>query len=259
MRTQKNDSSCSARAVVLAGGEGTRMRSPLPKVLHTLHGVSLVGHVLHALSEAGIERISVIVGFKAAAVTAHLAQWPGVATFLQAAPRGSADALVSAGDFLDTPGPVLVLAGDAPCISARTIRAFLRAHRAAGAKLTVLVARMTDPRGYGRIVRDAAGAVAGIVEEKDATDEQRRITEVNSGMYCFQYSRLRQLLAAITPNNAKGEYYLTDAVALLRAAGERVAAYVAPDAAEVAGVNTCEELRRAEQQMRDKKGYTRNG
>ncbi len=235
-------------AIVLAAGLGTRMRSAEAKVLHRLGGRPLIAWPLAALRELGVARTVVVVGHQAEAVrAAAAAALAGVETVHQAEQRGTGDAVrCAAGAFAGFDGDVLVLYGDVPLVRAATLRALVDAHRAAGATLSLLTADFEDPSGYGRIVRDAAGRVTGIVEERDASPEERRITEINPGFYCVAAAELAPLLSGLRSENAQGEYYLTDLVALAARAGRRIVTVPVEQPWEVAGINTRTELARME-------------
>ncbi|MGM7668218.1 bifunctional UDP-N-acetylglucosamine diphosphorylase/glucosamine-1-phosphate N-acetyltransferase GlmU [Microbacterium sp. A93] len=226
--------------IVLAAGQGTRMKSRLPKVLHSISGRSLVGHVLTTASRLGAERIEVVVRHERDRVVAVLAEhYPDAIIVDQDEIPGTGRAVQIAVDALpaDFTGDVLVLSGDVPLLEAETLQALVDAHRGASAAATVLSALLDDPTGYGRIIRDAGGTVARIVEQKDATAEEAAVSEINSGVYVFRASALRTFLAKVDQNNAQGEMYLTDVIGLLRQAQEIVAAEVAGDSAATFGVN----------------------
>ena len=228
-------------AVVLAAGKGTRMGSDLPKVLHRLRGEPLVVHVLRAARAAGAGQLVVVVGHGAAQVQAALApEFPGLEFALQAEQRGTGHAVQCALSALDGhSGDVLILSGDVPRLRAGTLGRLAEACARGPGRLALATFRPEDPRGYGRIVRDAAGQVAAIVEERDASPAQRAIRECNAGVYCAGAALLRSELPTLGAANAQGEIYLTDLVARAAAAGV-VALEVA--ASEVAGVNTPEQL-----------------
>ncbi|MBP2705360.1 bifunctional UDP-N-acetylglucosamine diphosphorylase/glucosamine-1-phosphate N-acetyltransferase GlmU [Microbispora sp. RL4-1S] len=228
-----------AAVIVLAAGEGTRMKSKTPKVLHEICGRALVEHVLAAARELDPESLLVVVGHERERVTARLAATvPEVRTVVQEKRNGTGHAVRTA---IEAEGPVdgtvLVTYGDTPLLRAETMAALLERHAADGNAVTVLTARVPDPTGYGRIVRDAGGAVLEIVEERDATPEQRAIDEMNSGVYAFDGALLASALRRIGAANAQGEEYLTDVLAILREDGHRVGAHVAGDHVEVEGVN----------------------
>jgi bifunctional UDP-N-acetylglucosamine pyrophosphorylase/glucosamine-1-phosphate N-acetyltransferase len=225
-----------AVAIVLAAGEGTRMRSALPKVAHEVLGVPLVRWVVDAVRGSGIERIVTVVGHGGDAVAALV---PDTEVVVQHSRLGTGDAVRAAAAALEGfDGPVVVVAGDVPLVRAETLAALLESWRSANAACTVLTAKIPDPTGYGRIVRDDAGAVTGIVEQKDLAAGQLAIAECNVGIYCFDARALFDALAHITPANAQGEYYLTDVVALLHGQGRGVTGVALEDADESHGVNT---------------------
>ncbi|MBQ3387376.1 MAG: NTP transferase domain-containing protein [Eggerthellaceae bacterium] len=237
-------------AVILAAGEGKRMHSDLPKVVHLCAGKPLVRWVIDAAREAGAEPVVAVVGHGADLVESLT---PDVAHALQQVRRGTGDAVRCAMPALKDAGfsgPVLVLNGDSPLITAETLAALADTQRKTGAAMVALTCKLENPFGYGRIVRDAeTGDVLRIVEQKDCTPEQAAITECNAGFYCFDADALADALTHLTSNNAQGEYYLTDVLELSRAAGRRVVAYTAPDPRECLGVNTPEQLAAAEAVM----------
>jgi bifunctional UDP-N-acetylglucosamine pyrophosphorylase/glucosamine-1-phosphate N-acetyltransferase len=225
-----------AAAIVLAAGEGTRMRSALPKVAHEILGVPLVRWVVDAVSDAGIERIVTVVGYGGEAVTDLV---PDTETVIQQARLGTGDAVrAAAGALQDFDGPIIVIAGDVPLVRAETIAALVESWRGAGAACAVLTAFIPDPTGYGRILRDEAGAVTAIVEHRDLTGSQLDLGECNVGIYCFDSRALFDALGSITPANAQGEYYLTDVVGMLNGRDLRVTGVVLGDVNESHGVNT---------------------
>ncbi|MBE3589739.1 MAG: bifunctional UDP-N-acetylglucosamine diphosphorylase/glucosamine-1-phosphate N-acetyltransferase GlmU [Firmicutes bacterium] len=229
-------------AVILAAGQGKRMRSALAKVLHPVAGRPMIRYVLDAALEAGVDAVVVVVGRDAervqeACVQAAAERRPPLAFALQEEQLGTGHAVLQARPHVGEADRLLVLYGDTPLIEAAQIRALLDAHAAAGAAATLLTAVVADPTGYGRVVRGGDGAVLRIVEEKDATEEERRIQEINTGIGCFTPGPLWEALQRVEPRNAQGEYYLTDVVALLRGMGHRTAAVPAADAEAVLGVN----------------------
>jgi bifunctional UDP-N-acetylglucosamine pyrophosphorylase / glucosamine-1-phosphate N-acetyltransferase len=233
-------------ALVLAAGQGTRMKSDLAKVLHEMAGRPLLGHVLGCLDELGVGRTVAVIGHQREQVKATFPD-AGVDWAIQAEQRGTGHAVLMAGPQLeDFGGTLLVVCGDTPLLRSRTLHELLAGHASSGAAATVLSMRLPDPTGYGRIVRDPNGDLLAIVEHRDATPEQRAIDEVNSGIYAFDYPALEQALAGLTSHNSQGEYYLTDTVGLLRQAGRRVAVVCASDHRELLGINTVEQLQDAE-------------
>ncbi|WNV76390.1 bifunctional UDP-N-acetylglucosamine diphosphorylase/glucosamine-1-phosphate N-acetyltransferase GlmU [Geodermatophilus sp. DSM 44513] len=243
-----------AAVVVLAAGQGTRMRSALPKVLHPLGGRSMLGHVLAAADPLAARHTLVVVGAGREAVEEHLArEAPGARPVLQAEQRGSGHAAaVALAAVPDLDGPVLVVNGDAPLLTAGTLAALVDGHREAGSVFTVLTSEVQDPTGLGRIVRGAGGEVRAIVEERDATDQQRAIREVNAGVYVAHAATLRRVLGGLATDNAQGEQYLTDALAPLAEGGAPVAAVRAGDPDDVLGCNDRRELAARRRTLNDR-------
>jgi bifunctional UDP-N-acetylglucosamine pyrophosphorylase/glucosamine-1-phosphate N-acetyltransferase len=247
-----------AAVVVLAAGEGTRMKSATPKVLHPICGRSLIGHVVAASRELAPEHLVVVVGHGREQVTEHLAALdPAAVIAVQHERNGTGHAVRVALDELDgrgvrPSGTVVVTYGDTPLLTARTLTALTAAHEADGNAVTVLTARVPDPAGYGRIVRTADGEVAAIVEEKDADDGQRAIAEINSGVYAYDAKLLVEALGKVGTDNAQGEEYLTDTLAILRASGHRVGAFSAADHHEIAGINNRVQLADARRALNDR-------
>lgn len=216
------------------------MKSATPKVLHRIGGRSLVGHAIVAARATGPAHLVVVVRHERDAVAAHIAEVDPAAVIAdQDEVKGTGRATECALAMLpaDLTGTILVTYGDTPLLTGATLTDLLALHEESGSAATVLTSHLADPTGYGRILRDHDGAVAGIVEEKDATPEQRRITEVNSGIYAFEATVLRTSLAQVTTDNAQGEKYLTDVLALARAAGGHVGAHVIDDTWQTEGVN----------------------
>lgn len=231
----------TVKAVVLAAGKGTRMKSELPKVLHEVAGRSMVNWVLAALAGAGVDETTVVIGHGAEAVVTQLPQ--GVATAIQAEQLGTAHATKTglADMTLSAEDVVVVLPGDMPLIRSETLAALLSVHTSNGAVATLLSSIVDDPTGYGRILRDDAGAVTGVVEHKDATGAQHAIQEVATGVYAFSAGVLSMRLEQVSNDNAQGEYYLPDVIGLLAAAGQPMAAMQA-DPYEGLGVNSHAQL-----------------
>lgn len=228
-------------AVILAAGKGTRMGSDLPKVLHRFLGEPLVVHPIRAARAAGAEAVVVIVGHGAAEVEAALADQPDLRFALQSEQRGTGHAVQCALPALaDHAGSVLILSGDVPRLRPATLHALAAAAAASRGGLALATFTPPDPTGYGRIVRDGAGEVVAIVEERDASPAQRAIGECNAGVYCAAASLLRRELPRLGSANAQGEIYLTDLVAV--AAGQGGVGAVLVPADEVAGVNTLAQL-----------------
>jgi bifunctional UDP-N-acetylglucosamine pyrophosphorylase/glucosamine-1-phosphate N-acetyltransferase len=243
-----------AAVVVLAAGQGTRMRSSTPKVLHALGGRSMLGHVLAAAAPLGAGVTVVVVGSGRAAVEEHLAALaPEALPVVQEEQRGSGHAAaVALAAVPDVEGAVLLVNGDAPLLREETIAALVAEHEKAGNQLTVLTAEVEDPTGLGRIVRGADGGVTAIVEERDASPEQRQIREINAGVYLGDAAALRRSLGRIGQDNSQGEQYLTDVLALLVAEGAPVGGALADDADDVLGCNDQRELAARRRTLNDR-------
>ncbi|MEU5955164.1 bifunctional UDP-N-acetylglucosamine diphosphorylase/glucosamine-1-phosphate N-acetyltransferase GlmU [Streptomyces sp. NPDC047525] len=245
-----------AAVVVLAAGEGTRMKSATPKVLHEICGRSLIGHVLEAAYALSPERLVTVVGFAREQVIAHLGTIaPDVRTAYQSEQKGTGHAvrigLDELGDSVD--GTVIVVCGDTPLLTGATLQKLAATHTGDGNAVTVLTAEVPDATGYGRIVRDGeSGAVTAIVEHKDATETQRAIREINSGVFAFDGQLLAKALGKVRTDNSQGEEYLTDVLGILREAGHRVGAAVAGDHEEIAGINNRVQLAEARRTLNDR-------
>ncbi|GAA4688317.1 bifunctional UDP-N-acetylglucosamine diphosphorylase/glucosamine-1-phosphate N-acetyltransferase GlmU [Streptomyces chumphonensis] len=247
-----------AAVVVLAAGEGTRMKSSTPKVLHDICGRSLVGHVVASAKELDPEHLVVVVGHARERVSAHLAELDGaVRTAVQHEQNGTGHAVRMAleelaADGVPLTGTVLVTCGDTPLLTGETLAGLAAAHEAGAHAVTVLSARVPDATGYGRVVRGADGEVTGIVEHKDATEEQRAIREINSGVFAFDAALLTEALGRVRTDNSQGEEYLTDVLGILRADGHRVGAAVAADHREIVGINNRVQLAQARRMLNDR-------
>ncbi|HET6944060.1 MAG TPA: NTP transferase domain-containing protein [Gaiellaceae bacterium] len=234
-------------AVVMAGGLGTRMRSATPKHLHPLLGRRMVDWVVEAVRDAGVERIVVVASPESAD------SFEGIEVAVQREPLGTGDAVRTAHDALaGLDGDVAVVNGDVPALTPDLIRALVETHRGERAAATVLAFEPEDPRSYGRIVRDANGKLARIVEASDASPDELALREVNSGIYVFRAERLWPALDRLEPHNVQGELYVTDTLGLLVADGETVAVHTAPTAWEVEGINTRVELAFVAGKLRDR-------
>jgi len=235
-------------AIILAAGAGTRMKSKRPKVAHEVLGRPLVQWAVRAAEAAGADRIVTVVGHGREAVIPLVEDDTQVV--VQTSQRGTADAVLAAADALaDFDGAVVVLSGDSPLIRPETIREMCALREAHDAAVVVLTMDLANPFGYGRIVRDGAGEVERIVEQKDASPEEAAITECNSGFYCFDGRALFEALAQVGSDNAQGEFYLTDVLAIARAAGRGVLAYKTDDAEQCLGVNSRGQLAEATRVM----------
>ena len=247
-------------SVILAAGMGTRMKSKMPKVLHKVCGKPLSKWVIDASEAAGADKVCAVVGHKAETVKEVLGD---VCEFaLQAEQKGTGHAVMQAIDVIkNSKGEVVILNGDTPLITAETINKAIEYHKNNGNQATVITAILDDATGYGRIVRDKDGSVLKIVEQKDASKEEKKINEVNSGMYVFDAQSLVYALDKITPNNAQGEYYLTDTLEILLSAGKKIGGYAISDNDEIRGINDRVQLNEAEKimQKRINEYHMRNG
>ena len=247
-------------AVILAAGQGTRMKSKLYKVLHPVCGKPMVQHVVDQISKLNIEQIVTVTGHGAEEVKAQLGNQSEYV--LQEEQLGTAHAVMQTKELLGgKQGTTLVICGDTPLIKAETMEALFQYHTEKEAKVTVLTAQASDPTGYGRIVRNESGFVEKIVEHKDATDEERMITEINTGTYCFDNQALFDALELVNNDNIQGEYYLPDVLEILKNKGEIVSAFKTTDFAETLGVNDRVALAEAEQTMKQRinKQHMKNG
>jgi bifunctional UDP-N-acetylglucosamine pyrophosphorylase/glucosamine-1-phosphate N-acetyltransferase len=229
--------------VVLAAGQGKRMRSRLPKVLHPVCGHPMLQYVLDAACVVGAERTVVVLGHGYEQVAPWLPDDCVVA--LQERQLGTGHAVLAAVDLI-LPGPLLVLPGDTPLVTGEALQVLVADHERSGAVATVLTMELDDPTGYGRVIRGTDGSVLRIVEHRDATPEELAVCEVNSGMYVLPGALTLEILAGVRADNDQQEIYLTDVIAGLRARGERVAASKVSDPSLVLGVNSQEELAQAE-------------
>jgi bifunctional UDP-N-acetylglucosamine pyrophosphorylase / glucosamine-1-phosphate N-acetyltransferase len=235
-------------AIVLAAGKGVRMKSELPKVFHPLAGKPMLEHVLLTLKKIGVERVLAVVGHKKELIIDHFRDW-GISFVEQKEQLGTGHAVMQAEPLLKGfNGTVLVLAGDVPLLSARTLKKLVEFHLSRHSSATVLTAELPDAGNYGRIIRNQDGLIIKIVEKKDANPDELNVKEINSGTYCFDAKALFAALAEVKPENAQKEYYLTDTIGILRRQGMPVFAFLAEDFHETLGVNTQEELKELERQ-----------
>ena len=234
------------QVVILAAGQGKRMYSDLPKVAHPLAGRALLAHVIESARALDPQRLCIVVGHGADDVRSRVPA-PGAAWVMQEKQLGTGHAVMQAGPALaGFEGPLLVVCGDTPLLRAETLGKLIEGHKASGAAVTVLSMRLPDPTGYGRVVRGEGDRIAAIVEHRDATPEQKKIDEVNSGIYVFDYAALAGVLGRLSSHNEQGEFYLTDTVALLLRDGKKTAVVCADDFRELCGINTPEQLAEAE-------------
>ncbi|CAI2717862.1 sugar phosphate nucleotidyltransferase [Nitrospina watsonii] len=233
--------------IILAAGQGKRMQSDLPKVLHPLAGRPLLVHVLDGVQALAPERILIVVGYQADRVRPVCAGYP-VEFVEQTEQLGTGHAVMQAEAALqDFTGDVLILCGDMPLIRPETLRPLLLSHRASQAPCTLLSLKSNEKKDFGRVIRQADGSVGRIVENKDASPEEKTVDEYNSGVYCFEKSILFKALKGIGHRNAQQEYYLTDTVSRITEGGQAIQAIQTGDASEIFGINSIEDLNTAEQ------------
>lgn len=245
-------------AIILAAGQGTRMKSARPKVMHELCGRPMVEHVIRAALEAGAEDVVLVVGFGRAEVEAHVQRtFPGrVRIAVQEEQKGTGHAVQMCREAMEgREGQVLVLSGDVPLLTGNTLTALAKHHAEGGFAATVLTAIFEDPSGYGRLIRREDGRVDRIVEHKDASEEERAVREINSGIYLFHTGHLFRCIHRLSPDNAQGELYLTDVIRFLVEDGLPVSALPTRDAEEIQGVNTLEQLAHVEEELRRRREH----
>ncbi|MBE5924304.1 MAG: UDP-N-acetylglucosamine diphosphorylase [Lachnospiraceae bacterium] len=240
------------KAVILAAGKGTRMKSELPKVLHEACGKPMVEYSIEAARGAGADDICLVVGHKADLVKETVGD--KVSYVLQEEQLGTGHAVKCASDFIGTDGITMVLCGDTPLITGDTLKKLVDTHISEQNTITVLTAVVDDPTGYGRIIKDNWGKFVKIVEQKDATLEEQRVDEINSGMYLFDSAVLNKTLKLLSNDNAQGEYYLTDTIEIVKSNNMGVVATMTvDDVNEIKGVNSKEQLAEAEELLKARK------
>lgn len=243
-------------AIVLAAGKGTRMKSELSKVMHPIIDRPMLGYILDALRAVNVERIVIVVGYQAQSI---MDAYPECEFAMQMPQLGTGHAVMQCTQLKDAQGETVIINGDGPCIQPETLEKLFQANEKASC--TLLTSVLEDGAHYGRIVRNEDGNVTSIVEAKDCTDEQKKICEINAGMYCFKNKDLFDNLDKLQTNNAQNEYYLTDMVKILSEQGKKVNGMVIEDRDEVMGINDCVELNKAYVWMRDRINleWMRNG
>ena len=234
-------------AIVLAAGKGTRMKSDRSKLMHTIIDRSMLSYIIDALRAVSVQRIVLIVGYQAESIKEA---FPDVEFALQQPQLGTGHAVMQATQLKDEDGDTLIINGDGPCIQPETLEKLFQTNQ--DASLTLLTSVLDDGAHYGRIVRDENGHVQAIVEAKDCTEEQKKICEINAGMYCFKNRDVFDNLDKLTTNNAQNEYYLTDLVKILANQGKVVKGLVVENRDEVMGINDCVELNKAYEWMRNR-------
>ena len=229
------------KSVILAAGKGTRMKSETPKVLHTIFDKALLGYVIEAVNKTGFaDENFVIVGHQAEKVEEYVREnYSNAKTVLQSPQLGTGHAVSMVLPYLeDFDGEVVILCGDTPLITSETLKEFVEYHRNNNSDLTVMSAIFNNPANYGRIIRGANGHVDGIIEEKDASPEQKDIKEINAGIYCVDWKKVKRAFSELKTNNAQGEYYLTDIIKWGNENGLTVNAYILKDNEEIYGINS---------------------
>lgn len=247
---------------MLAAGEGTRMKSQTPKVLHAIAGRSLLGHVLNALEKVEPKEVRVVVGSGRELVESHLSEIaPDATVIFQSERKGTGHAVQIALEGASIDGEILILAGDTPMLSGATLREFVATHKSGGYTASVLTAEHPDPTGYGRIIRDNNEMLVKIVEERDASEDETLIFEINSGVYIFEAKALQSAIGKLDSKNSQGELYLTDVIEIIRSTGGKVAPILCEDYLETLGVNDRVQLAEAAAILRDRinERHMRNG
>jgi bifunctional UDP-N-acetylglucosamine pyrophosphorylase/glucosamine-1-phosphate N-acetyltransferase len=243
----------SLNVLILAAGKGTRLKSSLPKVLHALSGKLLIEYVLTAAQSLAPRKIGVVAGYQADLVKAQLAKH-ALEFIIQEPQLGTGHAVQMARSFWEhEAGALMLLSGDVPLITASTLAALARHHASADCSCTMLSTVLPNPTGYGRVLRNAAGEVERIVEQRDASPQEIEIREVNTGIYCFEIPPLARVIDELTCKNSQAEYYLTDCIGLLKKRGLRVGAVICEDPREVSGINSRAELAQVEGLLRERK------
>lgn len=237
-------------AVILAAGKGTRMKSNLPKVLHRVCGKPMLEHVIEAVEELRPRRTIAVIGHGAELVEETVGR--RLLYAIQEQQLGTGHAVMQAMPLLPDEGTLLLVCGDTPLLEGETLKKLTEYHQQEAGVITVLTATLDEPFGYGRIIRNKRGDIERIVEEKDASPEEKRVKEVNSGVYCFEIPFLREALQKITPKNAQGEYYLTDVIGIAMEQGKKIAGLEVEDYREVQGINDRSQLALAERIMRER-------
>jgi bifunctional UDP-N-acetylglucosamine pyrophosphorylase/glucosamine-1-phosphate N-acetyltransferase len=235
-------------AIVLAAGKGTRMKSELPKVLHPVCEKPMILHIIDKLDAIGVQDVIAVVGHKAEKVKEVVGLRVKYAE--QTEQKGTGHAVMQAVPFLNEEGNTLIITGDTPLIQEKTLLSLIENHIQTDNDGTVLITKFDDPTGYGRIIRNSVEEVVGIVEEKDANEEQKKIKEVNTGIFCFKNKALIEGLPLLDSNNIQNEYYLTDMVSIFNKQGKKFGSYLLSDNEQVMGVNDREQLAQAEYIMK---------
>lgn len=238
--------------IIMAAGKGTRMKSDLAKVLHPLNGQPMIHYVIQLARDLGSHRVIAVIGHQKERVKETLKN-ERIEFAIQEPQLGTGHAVMQTENLLENyDGSVLVLSGDVPILTHDTMKKLIALHKEESAVATVLTTHMPDPTGYGRVIRNADGSVRKVVEHKDATEEEKKIREINSGIYMFQSQDLFHALKKINSNNAQNEYYLPDVLKVFIDEGKKVCAYITEDYREISGINTVEQLKEAEDILNSK-------
>ena len=239
--------------LIMAAGKGTRLKSSQPKVLHLLAGQSLIEYVLETIWALNISETMVVVGHQAELVKSRLQHLR--VSFIEQTPQlGTGHAVQVAQEWWGSkPGNLLILSGDVPLISSKTLQRLVRTHNQKDSNVTLLTTNLRNPSGYGRIIRSSNGEVLNIIEQKDASPSEKKINEINTGLYCFRISDLKEVINKLSNDNPQKEYYLTDCIGLLGKNGMRVETVHCNDHFEVMGINTQSELATMEKLLRDRR------
>ncbi|KXZ40605.1 bifunctional UDP-N-acetylglucosamine pyrophosphorylase / Glucosamine-1-phosphate N-acetyltransferase [Alkalithermobacter thermoalcaliphilus JW-YL-7 = DSM 7308] len=238
----------NVKSIILAAGQGTRMKSNIPKVLHKVCGKEMINHVIDIAKSAGVDESIVVLGHGKDKVKEKISDDVKIA--IQDKQLGTGHAVLMAKDYIDENCIIVVLCGDTPLIKSDTLKNLFAYHKENSYIATVLTTKVDDPTGYGRIIRDSQGNLMKIVEQKDANEEEKKVNEINSGIYAFDGKALLESLSKLSNNNAQGEYYLTDVIEILRKQGYKVGAYIGSTIQELMGVNSRIDLAKAEKVMR---------
>lgn len=237
-------------SIILAAGKGTRMKSKFPKVIHKVAGRTLLDHVIDATEEINSENVNVVIGYKKEMIKEKLER--AVNFIVQEEQLGTGHAVMICDEKIPNYGDVMILTGDTPLLKGETLKSFVEFHRKNNNSLSVMSAEFDNPFGYGRIVKDNSGNLIKIVEQKDATDKEKNIKEINSGIYCVDAKKLKYTISKLNNNNSQSEYYLTDIVELLKNDNEKISSYIIEDRNEIIGVNTRAQLFQVEEVLKER-------
>ena len=239
------------KAMILAAGEGTRMKSKKPKVLHEIGNKPMLEYVISSAKKVGAEEVCVVVGYESEKVKEAICD-ETVSFAFQPKQLGTGHAVMQAVDFIDENKDIIILYGDTPLVTAQTLEKLVQFHRAEKNGVSIISAIIEDPTGYGHIIRAADGSFIKNIEHKDASETEKKIKEFNTGIYCFQGKKLKEALQKLTNHNAQGEYYLPDTLEIIAKSGSKVNAMVAEDVSEFSGINSREQLAQVQAIMKNR-------